>query len=741
MYLSFLQFQRFIDTTNVQDTSEISLHIRDLFVVLLTIGIAVFGVGCNGVKTVTCDGMGNRSGDKCLGFADVSTSPTVDATIGEDEGWGPGFRYVFEQGTSTSMKDVVVQGVEANNEIYVSFKIDNDPEAKTTDQIWLYFDPDGTEKKRKKIEITPFPVVNNTPSQIEYSSNGVDTGSKWDWKNSPSSPGWINDIKVENTSQGVNDKQWYVEMRLDESSLEIPSNDDFGFYMVVRNTHSVSGLSNPKTVYNTWPPNTSLRGQVFKYAPPVSEWGNGAVGRVANGVSIQTSDISVSPGADDEISLNQSNTFKADVKNHMVDQNGASMEASSVNATFEFAPWGLPGSNSWTTVPAANNPTSSKDVPRGNPGSEVFTSTWTLSSAEQNKYSNNREQCLRVELDSQGSNTLITNRRAKRNMRFVNTNSPFEAEAQLGTEGYELPEGSDVHKFVLHLFYRGTPNESQWESELESSANVERLGDNSFLVRVQPDTSARLRKVIDPPVVEIPRQVVNLGTSAQETAQIPVEPGNIITFYNTGNVVLRPGADGVLGRTAGPNGVEFPGRAGPEAPAQDTITEGGQNTGGAPETGGVIRAPTAEVEAEVDFRLADNYAPWSRVGAVMGSFDGFDTSAFPIGKTSTIKVPEGAENLTLGLNIPRGAESKLGGDGFRLEVMQTPPKEHFASIDGRVLQENDEVVFLPTGINLPQVNVKAHRLTGRTVTLEDDQEYEVVEKVGSYGYYIKKIGN
>lgn len=688
---------------------------RPLRHVLVLLAIVAFGVGCDPPTLVTCDGMGARSGDRCLGFSDISVGPTIDASIGTDGRWDQGFRYVFEQGNATSLNDGVMQGVEANDTLYLSFEVNNDPSIRSTDKIKLAFDPTGADTLQQMIVITPFsdnqpPTSAGPPQQVDY-LEGVSGGG---WTSVSSSLSWLaNSIQVRTTQSGTNQREWYVELGLPISSspsqtaLHLPQNDDFGLYVVLQNART-----NPsQVVFNKWPPNTQLQG--LRNDPPApSEWGNGNIGRVANGVSISNSDISVSPGTASEISLNQTNTFTADVENWTTNAQGAAIEANSVNATFRILDWGLP--SQWNMVPGTGNPTASQDIPSGTPGTKSFQTQWTLDSAERSTYQNNPHQCIRVDLDSEGANTLLVNRQAWTCMKFVNTNSPFEDEATVGTVGYELPGGMEAHEFLLQVSTHGTPEDASWETEFESTAQLERQGEKTFRLRVAPDTKATLSSVVTPPEIEIPRRVVNLGTNPQDRVRIPVEPGNLITFHPGGELVLRPGADGPMAEPVGPAGREF-------AEPGDTL---------------------AGTEQERAFLLQDQHAPESRSGALIGSFDGFDTSSFPVGGSSTIKVPSGAQQLTLAVNDHRDWEKSYGGNGYRIEVMQTPPKTYFAHADSRVLREElEEVLFLPLGINLPSWEVQAFRRTGRTATLEDDRSYEIVEPIGSYGYLIKQIGD
>lgn len=72
------------------------------------------------------------------------------------------------------------------------------------------------------------------------------------------------------------------------------------------------------------------------------------------------------------------------------------------------------------------------------------------------------------------------------------------------------------------------------------------------------------------------------------------------------------------------------------------------------------------------YRLHDGYyRPDEYVGALIGSFDAFEQTSFPIGRSASLVVPQGARTLTLAVNVPRGTEARVSG-AFDLRVIQKP---------------------------------------------------------------------
>jgi len=150
---------------------------------------------------------------------------------------------------------------------------------------------------------------------------------------------------------------------------------------------------------------------------------------------------------------------------------------------------------------------------------------------------------------------------------------------------------------------------------------------------------------------------------------IKVEAGNIVTFITHGWVKMEPGI-----KTVGPNGF----------------------------------SDTALKNAE--FLLARGYyEPSQRIGALIGSFDGFKT-AFVLGADKTIVVPEDAANLSLAVNEKKGGYADNTGDGFQVHVIITgrlkPPT--------RMVTPGNKKWGIPdslrAGSNLPIFNIDAYQV-------------------------------
>lgn len=66
------------------------------------------------------------------------------------------------------------------------------------------------------------------------------------------------------------------------------------------------------------------------------------------------------------------------------------------------------------------------------------------------------------------------------------------------------------------------------------------------------------------------------------------------------------------------------------------------------------------------------YQPNAYLGALVGSFDGFDQTSFPVGRNLSLIVPDGASTLTLASNVPTGSLSTAEG-AFEIGFIEHPP--------------------------------------------------------------------
>ncbi len=687
------------------------LHAAAAFVIALSLP------GC--LPTVipgTCNGGVGRNVNLCLGFP--SGSPTIDGNIKSDSGWTNAFRYILGEANGTSVAHVIVHGVRSSNTLYLGFEVHNDAQFNVNDAIVLAFDPDGTAANRRRIHI--YPVFNagagqgGIPQKVDYWKGSENP----DWTNPNTAPvnptpTWLtNNIRV--SSEGppnVSFNHYYVEVGIPivanatDPGINLPSaSDDFGFYFTVVDAVTTSGVTNHVSE-NSWPLDAKV-GAFLEETPTPDKWGNGTLGMLANGVSAERVFTNQSP--DTEISLTLPNTFYATVKNNMVTAGGAQATARNVRAEFRIRNYGIPSLAEWDLLPSTPNPTPFKDI-AGN--STNFQTDWTLNPTQQMQYGNSRDQCTRVEITSNGPNTLIVNKRAMANMHFVDAQSPFNEKARVGVRGYRLPEGQREHEFLLTEFRYNTRRADDWKSEL---SDVEPLpvggAARQYVLRIPAsqedgaDVSAR----VTPPNVKIPHETVKLPPGSRGDARIRVEPGNIVTVFSGGSVILRKGQGGPGGRPIGPNGQSL--QQGREAAAD---------------------------RGKYLLNAAD--APETRVGAVIASPDGFPGRSFVLGRATTFQVPPGVTEISFGINDTAEGSKMHAGEGFSLDVIQTPADEmyrHTTTLLDR--RKEREVTVLSLGQNLPTWIVCGQRKTGRTLTIRG-VTYDRYENVGCFGSIVKSI--
>lgn len=123
------------------------------------------------------------------------------------------------------------------------------------------------------------------------------------------------------------------------------------------------------------------------------------------------------------------------------------------------------------------------------------------------------------------------------------------------------------------------------------------------------------------------------GDEQEGMLRLRVEPGQVIGLFASGAVDLD-GPDGRLRPTS---------------------------------ANGVVQQRTRQ-----RFRLPEgHYRPNEHAGALIGSFDGFRTG-FPVGRSSTLIVPEQATTLSLAVNLPLDQLEAVTG-AFDIAVIERPP--------------------------------------------------------------------
>lgn len=624
--------------------------------------------------------------------------PAVDGTVLGDLGYTHAFRYTFGNGSS---KAGALQAIRSGETVYLSFEIDDDATLDEFDRLILVFDPDGVDGNYRMLQIQPFETGtagSNTNQPVFNTFYWTGTPGSWSSAAVPASV----TARVSYATAGPV-ATWSVELSFDRTQLGLPSAEYFGLYADA----IVVDQSTLTAQEYTWPDALPLTGPGGPFTPEVGipdagDWGNASLSNGAQcfGVYFAYGDIRADPPPEGELSMTVPNTFRVDVYNTSQDGSGTFIAAPGVRATFRIANFGL--GNAWGVIPVGNNPTPATLIPAAAgaamPGTATLsTNGWNAG----NEYESHLHQCVLVELDSDDPSVTFVNRSTWRNMNFQATSSPFAGEAVINTAGYELPEGEKEHVFLLTAEGYNTPLGARWRWVIDGA---EQIGERTYRVTVPAKEDRPLKLEVEPPPdvrVASERVALKPGTGAEGAVQVRVRPGSLVTLVARGSVLL----EGDEKQPASPNGVDL-----------------------------------GEKGSQGEYLLGRNHAPGTRVGALVGSWDGFRESGFVVGSGHSVKVPAGVEVLSLAINDTREGLARQQGDGFEVQVVQTPVRpEHgrTSSLVGR--DPAHEFVPLPLGINLPSWRLCGKRRTGRQLLI-NEQVIDVYEDAGCFGYLVNEIG-
>jgi hypothetical protein len=170
--------------------------------------------------------------------------------------------------------------------------------------------------------------------------------------------------------------------------------------------------------------------------------------------------------------------------------------------------------------------------------------------------------------------------------------------------------------------------------------------------------------------------------SGEMFRDVPVKAGQVLTIIATGQIFLQPGERKTPN---GPDGVQIK--------FDQNLT-------------------TAAASAPRFLLNSSFYNPFDRVGALIGSFDGFKTS-FVIGSNSTFMVPEGASTLSLAVNDVAGGFSDNTG-AFVVNIIPSDPIIPPTRLALTAAPGLGVPVALQPGVALPQLQIDLYRrLPGR----------------------------
>lgn len=579
----------------------------------------------------------------------------------------------------------------------------------------------------------PSGATNNHAPTVDYWSGATFGGGVWTWPAAPTPlpAGFVAKSAFQVTT-GPSKDRWSLELKIPIAGFSLPAIGFFGLYVDVADVTSATG----DAWQYPWPPTDvagnnniiggspgSIVSQLQSGTPSPDKWGMTTLNNTAvNGVYIShiTSNHSVSPV---QISRVGANRFYAMVHNEQ--PGGVLTDANAVTATFSVSGWGA--GNVWESIPPDRlsnsltdkpNPTAPYTVPAT--GSFQFEiGAWTLNVTEAARYSPpNDHQCIRVQLTSPSA--LIFNPLAYENMDFVSTSSPFRRRASVGMAGLNLSDKADRHEVVLRQQFFNTNQKQRWNSEVKLEAKGDR-----FLVPIRKKgETVSFDVAVEPPKMEIPRKVITLGARRGKTLDIPVKPGELVTLFAEGSVLMR--AKQGEATATGPAGRDFTG----DTKLFEAVYRGA--------AGGGTKAGDAKQVGE--FQLPGKDAPQARMGALIARWNGSQNTAFVVGQAITVKVPKTARVLSLDINDLPNAANLRGGKGYQVTVIQTPMRDYYGTANPKVLRDATLDSFrLPIGSNLPTWIMRAAGRTGKVIVI-DGQTFDALEPIGSFGAVINKIG-
>lgn len=657
----------------------------------------------------------------------ASNTPVIDGDVVNDAAWGAGqwrygsWKYTF--GNGTGYPNAVVQGTKDSNNLYFSFIVNNDNTADAYDAVVIAIDPNISGEARRKLHIHPRCITGTCPAGASAVTMYTWNGSDWTSIPAVSMP---EDVNVASDTIG---STWTLEVQIPDSVIPVPASGDFGLYYDIVRIDSTPAVST--ALHMDWPPEAPDVGGTDANAasfflvagtPQESVWGYGTRGGSScNGVYMQNYvDVWTNNTPNSRISLNGPNYFTARVHNSSVDQNGTPAAVQGVRATFRIANWGINGEGGeWSLVPAASN------TPSGNiaasSSTDLTTGAWTLSAAQQTKYSARPHQCIRVDLDKAENvpgDISFINHVITRNMDFVTTSSPVSRTAFISAKGYPLPKGSRRHTMILKEFTHNVPGNAKWISRM-SGLKVLDASKKIYRLEMANNTSKLVNTAVTPPRIKIPISTVKVlpgaggmsKTLRKKTGKQPVVlnvvPGNVVTLTSEGEIKSRFGQKKAV--SVNPSGVS-------------AIQ--------------VLKSSNKLMLKRYNSSLRKLLVKDAQRGSLVGSFDNFKTS-FPVGQSSTVRVPKGARKLYLAINDIDGAFSAQSGDGYTVQVTQTKARSEFSMVGRKIPVAMGKLdVALPIGANLPTWTMCGELMQGKKVNI-NGKAFNVVKDAGCFGYIIR----
>ena len=646
--------------------------------------------------------------DARLVFPRTTGAITIDGigpvvAAGGDAAWdNDAFAFELEQGALVPA--ATMRGVSTDTDFYLYFDAE-DGAYDASDQLVLTLNPDGAATNYHRFIIGPCPasgsacpgsggvVAGGITPTVSYAT-GSESGGLVNWTNA-ATPGAADFEVKSNVSQAGSANRWTVELRISRTALGGFNENWMGLFAdaIVADENAFT------TTQYSWPTGLAVTNVLFGAGnndyPQISQWGSATLSTFfGNGVSIGYHEFGSNQADPSEIALNAPNSFHAYAVNNQSD-GGTLVQADAVSATFQIINNGLGGG--WANIPVGGNPAGPANIPAA--GAHYFeTGIWNLTPQQVIDYTANPQQCVQVVLSSTDPDTVIAQGTARRNMRFVTVNSPFEGSNAMSLRGFEKLASESEPAYILRERFLNLPKDFRWQTRL---SGAEKIGEGTWKVPLGRQEDTKLGVWVSPDDrLTLDSKRVMVPAQGDKAVTFDVEPGTVLTMIADGSVEL-----GKL-----------------------TVTAGGLSA---------TSLKRSEVNLEERGKLREGRP--DRYGLLLGSFDGFETS-FPIGNGTTVVVPDGAQQLQMMINDgDKGAEMR-GGRGFSVQMIATPRTPQMASTFAGLASAGGKGGFLaPLGANLPSWIVRGDLVTDRFVTI-NDKRFRVLIPAGSFGYTIRDVG-
>lgn len=320
--------------------------------------------------------------------------------------------------------------------------------------------------------------------------------------------------------------------------------------------------------------------------------------------------------------------------------------------------------------------------------------------------------CLTVELDGFAVNLNEASDVVKRNLTYIQTSTVRDTFV-ISSIGVGPPLGKTILDYILRVKWRNIPPASKkgWSYKFVNAKKVGLidLGNGYFSMQMRLREEKRVEIEISGGDMPVPPQEYTLSpraagvvlnpSSGDSSLVIPMQPGEIVTIIAHGQIQVNP--QDKRWPSNGPNGFS-----------------------------------NARLAAASQFLLSDDYyTPSQHIGALVGSFDNFET-AFVVGTDYTFVVPAGVQELALGINDIIGAYDNNTGNGFDLHILITEP----VFLPTRLASPGDANLGLPArpraGSNLPELDIDVFQ----TIKIEGEEKATLLKPTGyvSYGVYASR---